>query len=189
MRIEEMAFKLRQSGILITPSSSDIVYSGIRIKNEKSIENFIMDMTYASKCFAFKSHELNTKIDSLDLLSVKIKPNPENDDYFYDDEEKDWKDICWYSNKVQFGKVMQVKYKDDLLEDQLLEDFKEEELKSKIDFVSESKGRVNFAGLIEDDINFSKYYNKITETDSFESIGYISNVSNFIRMIGIGKMV
>ena len=140
----------------------------------------------ACKCFTFKSHNLNNKLDSNDLVVAKFKPNPENDDYFYDDEERDWKDICWYTNKVHFGEAKQIKYKEDLKENELLEDFTEDQLNTKYDFVPNNIGRTKILGIIEDDQQYSKYYNTISDFD--QNIGMIANLRNFLRITKIINM-
>lgn len=186
MRADEIILKLRYAGICIAPLEEDIAYSGFRIKNKSTLDNFLLDIVMGSKSFAFKSHSLNNKVDSTDLVLAKIKPNPEHDDYFFDDEERDWSEICWFPNKVQLGKAESIKYKDDLLENQLIEDFKDEELKSKIDFIPSCKARRNIIGLIEENPKFSVFYPTVSESD--ESIGYLTNMRNFLRIVGIGAM-
>ena len=57
-----------------------------------------------SKKFTIKSHPLNKEIDS-QIVLTQVKPNPENDDYFYDDEPKDWYELGFYENKLSFGKA------------------------------------------------------------------------------------
>ncbi len=186
MRAEEIILKLRYAGICIAPLEEDLIYSGFRIKNKTTLDNFLLDIVMGSKSFAFKSHPLNNKVDSSDLIFAKLKPNPEHDDYFFDDEERDWSETCWYPNKVQLGKAESIKYKDDLLENQLLEDFKEENLKSKIDFIPSCKARTTISGILEEIPRFSVFYPTVTESD--ESIGYLTNMKNFLRIVGIGSM-
>ena len=184
MKMENLILELKNSGILICPTNSDVVYAGLSPKNSDSIERAILSLVQSSKCFAIKSHELNKKIDS-DKVIVKIKPNPENDDYFYDDEPKDWIDMGVFPNKIALGKVEELKYKDDLKENELLEDFPEDLLKKKFEFIYKKPGRTHFPNLIEDHDKFGKYYNKVSEYKI--QPGYIYNLSKFLRVTGISN--
>lgn len=123
-----------------------------------------------------------------DIITVKVKPNPENDNYFYDDEPKDWSEIGWYDNKVEFGTAKEVKFKDDLLDDQLLEDFTDDQLQKKIDFISDeyNKPRRNIIGLLEDNEKFNKYAEEVSRGDN--QLGTIINLISFLRITKLCHM-
>ena len=42
---------------------------------------------------------------------VRLRENPENDKVFLEDDESDWKSVCWWNNKVSYIKC---KNSDDL---------------------------------------------------------------------------
>lgn len=182
MKLENLILELKNSGILLCPSNADIIYTGLVPKNKDSVERAILSFVQSSKSFAVKSHELNKKVSS-DIVIVKIKPNPENDDYFYDDEPKDWVDMGTFPNKLALGRVEEIRYKDDLKENELLEDFPEEMLKKKFEFIYEKPARTQFPNLIEEHPKFGKYYNTVSEYKI--QPGYIHNLSNFLRVTGI----
>ena len=139
-------------------------------------------MVLASRCFAIKSHPLNKQISS-DIVLMKIKPNPENDDYFFDDEPKDWYELGVYPNKLSLGKAQEIKYKSDLLEDQLLEDFKDEDLNRKIDFIYKAPAHSSIVTLVEKNNDLSKYYINVSEIKN--QPGFIQNLRAFLNITGI----
>lgn len=182
LKLDELVHELRYSGILIFPSEEDIKYVNFKIKNKESVEKALYSIAMASRSFAIKSHELNKKIDS-EIVIVKMKPNPENDDYFFDDEPKDWYELGVYSNKLNFGKAQLVKFKDDLKENELIEEFKDEELDKKIDFLYERPAHDNFPVCIENHREFNKFYSTIS--DYKIQPGYILNLVSLLRITGI----
>lgn len=112
-----------------------------------------------------------------------MKPNPENDNYFFDDEPKDWKEICWHPNKVVLGKAKEVKFKDDLLEDQLIEDFADDELQKKIEFIAESSAKTEISALLPTIPEYEKFTDIVSDYETHA--GYLNNMRNFIRALGL----
>jgi len=182
MTLDEILYNLRYAGILIFPTDEDYNYVNYRAKNKETIERALINIVLASRGFAVKAHELNKEI-SEDIVLVKLKPNPENDDYFYDDEPKDWYEMGVYPNRLSFGKAKEVKFKDDLLENELIEDFTEDQLQKKIDFLYNPPARSGIGSLIEEDLLLSKYHPIVTEVKN--QPGFIHNLRNFLRISGI----
>lgn len=60
----------------------------------------------ACRQYAIKSHGSNSQMES-DVIMCKIKENCDYDDKFFDDEEKDWKNIVWFPNKCSIGNFIQ----------------------------------------------------------------------------------
>lgn len=141
-----------------------------------------MSMTTLSRAFAIKSHSLNKEIDP-EIVIVKAKPNPENDDYFYDDEPKDWYEFGFYPNKLAIGNAKEVKYKDDLLENQLLEDFPENELKKKIDFLYNKPAYSNVVSSVENNSRLNYLSMRIRECEN--QPGFFNNLNAFLNILGI----
>lgn len=139
----------------------------------------------ASRSFAIKSHPLNKQV-STELVLALMKPNPEGDDYFFDDEPKDWSEFCWYKNKVCRGTAKEIKFKEDLLENQLLEDFKDEDLQRKIDFIPDTQAKVELFTLLEEIPELAKYY--LTVSESEKNTGFLGNLRNALRAMRIGNM-
>jgi hypothetical protein len=56
----------------------------------------------ACRQYAIKSNNINSQI-SPDLIATKFKENPQYDNKFFDDEEKDWMTVTWFHNKCSIG--------------------------------------------------------------------------------------
>lgn len=141
------------------------------------------DIVRAVRGFAIKSHELNKDIGN-DTVLVKMKPNPENDNYFYDDEEKDWYEAGWDSLSCSLGKAQLVRYKDDLKDNELLEDFKEEDLQKRIDFIPSSIRKPYLHMVLEEENALSHELIR-TISDLQHYVRFTSNLRNFLRVLGI----
>lgn len=141
-----------------------------------------MSIATLSRAFAIKSHNLNKDIET-DIIIIKAKPNPENDDYFYDDEPKDWYEFGFYPNKLAIGKAKEVRYKDDLLENQLLEDFPESELKKKIDFLYNKPAYSSVISSIENNNKLNGLSSIVRECEN--QPGFFNNLTAFLNILGI----
>lgn len=111
MKYDEIILELRNCGILINPLEEDIISAGLKVHNYESQDRAINDIIIACRHYAIKSHSLNSVIEE-NIVLAKFKANLEYDDYFFDDEEKDWTEIAWYPNKCLMGKTF---YQDDTL--------------------------------------------------------------------------
>ena len=103
-KYDEIILELRNCGILINPFDEDIINAGIKIHNYQSQDRAINDIIIACRQFAIRSHNLNSVIDE-NMILAKFKPNLEYDEYFFDDEEKDWSEVAWYPNKCLIGRT------------------------------------------------------------------------------------
>jgi hypothetical protein len=112
MKYQDLLIELRNSGILLYPYEEDITNAGFNIKNYDANDRAIFDIILASRSYAIKSHIFNP-YTSKDIVLAKFKQNPDNDLYFFDDEEKDWFEVGWYFNKCVIGKTSK---KDDMIE-------------------------------------------------------------------------
>jgi cancer susceptibility candidate protein 1 len=59
----------------------------------------IQDICFAVRSFFIKSSRWNHIINSEKII-VRLRENPEFDEDFAEDQEKDWKTFVWWKNKV-----------------------------------------------------------------------------------------
>lgn len=162
---DEMILKLKESGILINPEDYDIKEAGLKLKNKETIKRAVEDIVMASRYYSIKSDDFNRFLDT-DMISVKVKPNPEFDKNFYDDEEKDWSNFVWYPNKASMGKV-------------------EAKDGNTVIFNPSIKVTRPHIHLILKDIN-PEIYEEIKD-DDFSST-FLINLRNFVRLLGLVNM-
>lgn len=59
----------------------------------------IQDVAFAVRSFFVKSSRWNHIINS-EKIMVRMRENPEFDEDFAEDQEKDWRTLVWWKNKV-----------------------------------------------------------------------------------------
>ena len=64
----------------------------------------IQDICFAVRSFFIKSSRWNHIINSEKII-VRLRENPEFDEDFAEDQEKDWKTFVWWKNKVGSIKI------------------------------------------------------------------------------------
>ena len=163
LTFDQMIIALKDCGILIAPWKEDIDNVGIREKNYQVVNRAVEDIVMCCRYYSIRSHEYNKLIDT-NQIAVKGKPNPEFDKYPYDDEEKDWSDICWYVNKVSIGEFV-------------VENEKDIVFHKKIETT-----RPNLH-LILKDIKEQDIYDQVSE-DYFSS-AFLVNIRNVIRVLNL----
>ena len=166
MTYDEMILALKERGILIAPWDEDIESCNIKEKNSDTVERAIEDIVMVCRYYSIRSHDFNNLI-STDLIAVKAKPNPEFDKYFFDDEEKDWIDFCWYPNKASIGKF-------------------EIEKESEIVFHPNIETTRPYLHLVIKDQN-EEIYNIVSEDDL--SAAFLVNIRNVVRVLGLVNMI
>lgn len=102
LTFDQMILALKDCGILLVSWKEDIHNVGIREKNYQTVNRAVDDIVMNCRYYSIRSHDYNKIIDT-DQIAVKARPNPEFDKYPFDDEEKDWEDICWFPNKASIG--------------------------------------------------------------------------------------
>jgi len=94
----KLLYELGKCGINLMPVSNDAVVAGITVKSEKTEELAIRDIAVSVRSFYVKSsHHSNSLVG--DKILVRIRENLEYDQDFAEDQEKDWKSVCWWPNK------------------------------------------------------------------------------------------
>lgn len=71
----------------------------IDLKNPEAEALAIQDVCFAVRSFFIKSSRWNHIINS-EKIMLRMRENPELDEDFAEDQEKDWKTIVWWKNKV-----------------------------------------------------------------------------------------
>lgn len=166
LTFDEMILALKDLGILIAPWKEDIETVGIREKNFLALSRAIDDIVMCCRFFSIRSHEYNKLIQE-DRIAVKAKPNPEFDKYFYDDEEKDWSDVCWFTDKCSVG------------------EFRVEGGKDIVFKPSIETSRPSLRMIIRD-IYGDSAYDSVSE-DDFSS-AFLTNVRNVIRVLNLANV-
>ena len=166
LTFDEMILAMKECGILLAPWKEDIEASGIKEKNQETINRAVDDIVMACRYYSIKSHELN-KLINQDLIAVKAKPNPEFDKYFFDDEEKDWTDFCWYPNKASIGRF----------------EIKTEGEESTIEFVSSIETTRPHLHLVIKDTQPEEVYEQISEDET--SSAFLVNIRNMVRVLSL----
>jgi hypothetical protein len=87
---ETMFWELSKRGVHLLPNDEDYQYAKIKAKDREAEKNAIRDIAYAVEAFTIRS-EVNDTND----IKVKIRENPEFENIFLEDQEKDWKRIRW----------------------------------------------------------------------------------------------
>ncbi|KAL4427572.1 hypothetical protein ABPG74_012963 [Tetrahymena malaccensis] len=95
--------ELRKCGINLMPQSNDAIISDLLIKDKDCLDNCLNDISKAVSGFYFKSTKQNKSIGVNQLLTF-VRLNPDYEESFIENTEKDWILTTWYSNKVGFYK-------------------------------------------------------------------------------------
>ena len=94
----DILYELHKSGINLLPCDEDAETSNIPLKNVHAEHKAIQDISYAARNFYIASSRWNLTLPS-DQIGVRMRPNPECDEEFLEDQEKDWMSIAWWENK------------------------------------------------------------------------------------------
>ena len=105
LTFDEMILAMKECGILLSPWKEDIEASGIKEKNQETINRAVDDIVMACRYYSIKSSKFNKLIEN-DKIVIQAETNPEFDKYFLDDEEKDWVNFLWYPNKASVGRYV-----------------------------------------------------------------------------------
>ncbi|EAR82087.2 cancer susceptibility protein, putative (macronuclear) [Tetrahymena thermophila SB210] len=95
--------ELRKCGVNLMPQSNDAIISDLLIKDKDCLDNCLNDISKAVSGFYFKSTKQNKSIGVNQLLTF-VRLNPDYEESFIENTEKDWILTTWYSNKVGFYK-------------------------------------------------------------------------------------
>ncbi|MGL4948123.1 MAG: hypothetical protein ACRC42_01930, partial [Mycoplasma sp.] len=98
MTFDEIILALKDCGIILSPWKEDIEAAGLKEKNCETVDRAVDDIIMVCRYYSIRSHDFN-KLISPNWITVKARPNPEFDKYFFEDEEKDWADFTWFINK------------------------------------------------------------------------------------------
>jgi hypothetical protein len=96
----ELLYLLRKSGINLLPSDEDAETCNIPLKNLMAEHKAADDISIAAKSFYVSSNKWNCSMDPNQIL-VKMRYNPECDEEFLEDQEKDWMAVSWWDNKCE----------------------------------------------------------------------------------------
>ena len=94
---------LSKCGIHMIPDDEDAARGGIHLKDKATEERAILDIAQTLKVFAFQSVKWSQQSPA-DNIVLRLRENPDNDKVFLEDDESDWRSICWWTNKVSFIK-------------------------------------------------------------------------------------
>ena len=96
----ELLYMLRKSGINLLPSDEDAETCNIPLKSLSAEHKAADDISTAAKTFYVASNKWNGSMDQSQIL-VKMRYNPECDEEFLEDQEKDWMAVSWWDNKCE----------------------------------------------------------------------------------------
>ncbi|CAK64192.1 unnamed protein product (macronuclear) [Paramecium tetraurelia] len=91
-------YELYRSGVNFIPVNEDAQSANIVQKDEGAEELALNDLSEAVRGFYIESSRWNNS-DTGPQIVVKLKENPEFDEEFAENQEKDWKTIKWWNNK------------------------------------------------------------------------------------------
>lgn len=94
-----LLYQLSKCGINLLPVQNDALVAKLVPKNQKAEELAISNITQAVRSFFIKSSRFSYQLPE-DKILCRIRENLEFDEEFHEDQEKDWKSVCWYPNKV-----------------------------------------------------------------------------------------
>lgn len=183
MKYDELFLQLRYCGILLYPLEEDIIAIGANVKNPETQDRAVNDIVMACRKYAIRSHDLNKDINK-DIILAKFKPNLEYDFKFFDDEEvlyiiniqKDWFQVGWYPNKCTIGNTA-------MDEGELLFTPTTETVYSTYLFIIQSRPHFH---LLVQDMKLDDIYDAISDYKT--SPGFVVNLRNFLRILGIGNL-
>ena len=96
--------ELSKCGIHMLPEDDDAGHGGIHLKDKQAEERAIVDIAQTLKVFAFQSLRWNQQATEENII-CRVRENPDNFRKFHEDDESDWKSLCWWNNKVAFIKA------------------------------------------------------------------------------------
>lgn len=96
--------ELSKCGIHLLPHSDDAEKGGIHLKDINAEERAILDISQTLKVFAFQSLKWNQQCPKENII-CRVRENPDHFRQFLEDDESDWKSLCWWNNKVSYIKA------------------------------------------------------------------------------------
>jgi len=100
----ELLYLLRKSGINLLPVDEDAETCNLPLKAIAAEHKAADDISIAAKSFYIQSSKWNCNMDNNQIL-VKMRYNPECDEEFLEDQEKDWLSVSWWENKCEILRV------------------------------------------------------------------------------------
>lgn len=97
-------YLLRKSGINLLPCNEDAETCNIPLKNLASEHKASEDVAIAATKFYVQSSKWNCHMNPNQIL-VRMRNNPECDEEFQEDQEKDWLSVSWWENKCEVLRV------------------------------------------------------------------------------------
>ncbi|CAD8074725.1 unnamed protein product [Paramecium primaurelia] len=98
LSVGALFYELYRSGVNFMPVQEDCQAANIVQKDEAAEELALTDLSEAVRGFFIESSRWNNS-DTGQQIIAKIKENPEFDEEFAENQEKDWKTIKWWNNK------------------------------------------------------------------------------------------
>jgi len=99
-----LLYELRRSGINLLPCNEDAETCNIPLKNLGAEHKAAEDLAIAAKKFYVMSSKWNCHVNPNQIL-VRMRNNPECDEEFLEDQEKDWLSVAWWENKCEVVRV------------------------------------------------------------------------------------
>lgn len=100
----ELLYQLKRSGINLLPVDEDAEVCSIPLKDSGAQHKAIEDISVASLNFYIASTKWNLNLPS-DSVGARLRHNPECDEEFHEDQEKDWMTISWWENKCAILRI------------------------------------------------------------------------------------
>lgn len=99
-----LLMELSRCGIHMLPEDADAERAKLHLKDIYAEERAIADIAQALKVFAFQSIKWNQQ-SAQENVVCRLRENPDNFRRFLEDDESDWKSVCWWNNKVSYIKA------------------------------------------------------------------------------------
>lgn len=99
-----LLMELSRCGIHMMPEDNDAEMGGIHLKDREAEERAIIDIAQTVKAFAYQSIKWNQAAPAENIV-CRMRENPDYFRRFLEDDESDWKSLCWWKNKVSFIKA------------------------------------------------------------------------------------
>lgn len=100
----ELLYLLRKAGINLLPVDEDAETCNIPLKNLAAEHKAADDISIAAKSFYVQSSKWNCNMDNAQILA-RMRYNPECDEEFLEDQEKDWLSVAWWENKCELLRI------------------------------------------------------------------------------------
>jgi cancer susceptibility candidate protein 1 len=103
-----LLLELSKCGVHLMPRDEDAELAGIEKKDRNAEERAIIDVACSVRSFHYRrckwNQGENAEIPGVgaDTIVLRIRENLEYDPSFAEDEEPDWRQVMWWSNKVSF---------------------------------------------------------------------------------------